>query len=353
MNSAAIDDLPITQAANATPLWFIAPTTALLYPLPLKVFHAAVTRIDAGAGFAAWAAAAVALLLAFAAPAIAMAACVRLSAIVLPTAAELVARRVAMLAVAAPPMFTLVGVGFLLLGASSLDAPALGLWWLATIVWIARADRRTRAKLPEASPGDAKLRVAHGAVAVVVIVYLAFHFSNHMFAWIGPEAHMAVMKLFRGVYRSSWGEPILLLAFLFMMLSGGRMAWRLTARRADGFRTFQIASGVYLIFAVISHLNAVLYLARVHFGIDTDWAFAMGAPTGMLRDAWNIRLVPYYFLAVAFVIAHPFSGMRVVMLAHGAAKPLADGVVRWGTAFGAFVSLLIMLAMCGVRVHLG
>ncbi len=29
---------------------------------------------------------------------------------------------------------------------------------------------------------------------------------------------------------------------------------------------------------------------------DTGWGFANGAPTGLVMDRWNIRLVPHYWL---------------------------------------------------------
>jgi hypothetical protein len=36
-----------------------------------------------------------------------------------------------------------------------------------------------------------------------------------------------------------------------------------------------------------------------------------GAPAGLVKDAWNIRLVPHYWLGVFFVLAHLATGARV------------------------------------------
>lgn len=119
----------------------------------------------------------------------------------------------------------------------------------------------------------------------------------------------------------------------------------------DAARTFQVAGGVFLVWAVISHVNAVLYLARVHFGIDTDWGFAVGAPVGMLLDPWSLRLLPYYLGAVFFVVAHAFCGLRIVMLAHHAPRASADRVLVGGTLFAALLATIIILAMCGLRLH--
>jgi hypothetical protein len=86
---------------------------ALLYPFALKGFNASVTRIpDVGAGASAlsWLSAAVYLALAFAVPLMAMLAAMSLSRIGRPTVAQLRAKRAALLAVAAPTLFTFVGV---------------------------------------------------------------------------------------------------------------------------------------------------------------------------------------------------------------------------------------------------
>ena len=78
-----------------------APLAALLYPFALKGFNASVTRIAdgvAGAFAFSWLSAAVYLALAFAMPLIAMLAAMSLSGIGRPTAAQLRAKRAALLA---------------------------------------------------------------------------------------------------------------------------------------------------------------------------------------------------------------------------------------------------------------
>ena len=89
----------------------LAPSlAALLYPFALEAFNASVTRIaegGAGALGLSWLGAAMCLALAFAVPLIAMLAAMSLSGIDRPTAAQLRAKRMALLAVAAPTLFTL------------------------------------------------------------------------------------------------------------------------------------------------------------------------------------------------------------------------------------------------------
>jgi hypothetical protein len=65
----------------------------------------------------------------------------------------------------------------------------------------------------------------------------------------GAETYDAVMKVFRHVYRTEILQPLVVALFLFQIGTGLFFAWRLTAAPTDRFRTFQIASGVYLAFS--------------------------------------------------------------------------------------------------------
>jgi hypothetical protein len=347
--SAITHTLPISAAARPRARWFAAPLAAMLYPLPLAAFHACVSGPNAGSAMARFGAG-IFLLLAFLAPGIALLCAVKLAAIDSPTVAELRARRVAVLAVAVPAVFTLAGVLALMLKLPGADVWGLAAFWAALGIFIARSDRRT--VTPSLNPPAVRLRVAHGVVAAaVLLVFLAGHLINHLFGLAGRDAHIAVMKTLRHVYRAPLVEPVLLLGLLFLMLSGSLMAWKYTARATDRFRALQTASGVYLFFFLISHVNAVLVVARQVLHIDPNWDFATGAPAGLIRDAWNIRLVPYYWLGVFFVLLHLASGARKVLLEHSSRTNLADGVVIWGAALSAMVSTAILAGMCGLRLH--
>ena len=336
--------------AKPQPEWFIGPIIALIYPFTLSCFNFYSVAITQGAGVGSWLMAGLMLTIAIFMPLIGLLAAIRLGRDTLHSPAEVLARRVAMVSAAVAPIFVFTGVIFLLLGKPTWDIGFLTAVWVTLIGWIACSDR-TPAKPKRLAVNHQTLRFWHGVAAAAVVVYLGFHFSNHLFGLIGPEAHMAVMKVFRVVYRSAVIEPLLTLTFVFLIGSGAWMAWRLTDRQADAIRTFQIAGGVFLIFAITSHINAVLYLARVHFQIDTDWGFAVGAPNGMLKDAWSIRLLPYYFLAVFYVISHAFCGLRGVMLAHRVSDRTVTRVLVAGMVFAALVASVIILAMSGMRLH--
>src|SRR5215831_9318480 len=88
----------------------------------------------------------------------------------------------------------------------------------------------------------------------------------------GAETYDAVMKVFRHVYRTDILQPLVVALFLFQIGTGLFFAWRLTAAPTDRFRTFQIASGVYLAFYVLGHMDSVFVFARTYLGIDTGWS---------------------------------------------------------------------------------
>jgi hypothetical protein len=92
-------------------------------------------------------------------------------------------------------------------------------------------------------------------------------------------------------------------------------------------------------------------LAR-HFGVETDWAWATGAPAGVLADAWNIRLLPHYSLAVFFVITHLACGLRVILQAHLVAQSRGEKITWILIATAGVVAIAISAALVGYRMVL-
>jgi hypothetical protein len=259
-----------------------SPLGALLYPFALEGFNTSVTRIAAGAYTLSWLSAAACLALAFAMPLIAMLAAMPFSEIGNPTVAQLRAKRTALLAVAAPTLFTFVGVVLTMLHDPVPDT------WLWVACW---------------------------AIALALLL----RSDNGVPAVVAPRP-IPAPKVFRHVYRNDVLQPLVVALFLFQVGTGLFFVWRLTAAPSDRFRTFQIASGVYLAFYVLGHMDSVFIFARTYLDIDTGWDFATGAPTGLVKDRWNIRLVPHYWLGAFFVLAHLAAGARGVMMAHGVSK---------------------------------
>jgi hypothetical protein len=223
--------------------------------------------------------------------------------------------------------------------------------WVLVVVAFFRPDRNEPAPT-KVQPVPAALRVAHGVSALVIIgIFLALHIANHLTGLVGPSTYDAVMKVFRHVYRTEVLQPLLITLFFFQIGTGLYLVWRHTAAPSDRLRTFQIASGVYLAFYVLGHMNSVFIFARTYLGIDTGWDFATGAPTGLVKDPWNIRLVPHYWLGVFFVLSHIAVGTRTVIMAHGASKAFADCFMVGGVVTAGIIATAIMLGMCGLRLQ--
>ena len=63
------------------------------------------------------------------------------------------------------------------------------------------------------------------------------------------------MKATRHVYRQEFLQPLLVALFLFRVGSGVYLATHSDVRPMDRFRTFQIASGIFLAAYVLGHMN--------------------------------------------------------------------------------------------------
>jgi hypothetical protein len=340
MNGSGIGALASRDVAGGG--WIAPLGAALAYPFVLKLFHACV-----GGGAFDRVVAAVALTAAILLP---FALCV----------ARVIAEnrkgpgrdtatvRIALLCACAAPLYTAMGVLLYMAGDPVSDLIA----WL--VVWPALAActfafTRAYACVPRAP----RLRVAHGVAALAIaLLFLAMHIGNHLAGLLGEDAHRHLMELFRHVYRAPVIEPLVVLLFLFQVASGALMVRRHTHGVQDALGVVQLVTGAYLVFFCLGHMNSVFFYARAFAGIPTDWAFATGAPTGLVHDAWNVRLVPHYLLGVFSVLAHLAVGLRGIATAHGLAQRTADRVCWVAIAASAVVACAILLGMTGMRLAL-
>jgi hypothetical protein len=265
-----------------------------------------------------------------------------------PSFFELRARRLAYISIGVPPFFVLTGVVLGLLHLHISDELVWILGWVAACVYVLLGSD----SVPEVSAARpvGKLRVAHGIAATLVLGFVLFHLSNHLLGLAGPEFHASVMKVGRRVYRSAVVEPVLISLMLFQVISGARLAWRWSGVLVDAYRVFQIGSGTYLAAFIVTHLNSALVSARTVHKIETGWAWASGAPTGLIHDAWNIRLLPHYAFGVFFILAHLASGLRGVVIAHGMNATIANRVWGAGLVVSGMISVAIMSGLCGIRI---
>jgi hypothetical protein len=331
-------DLP---AARKRGLDLVPALAALCYPFFLNVFHFVVGPPGTQLSAATIVAATVVLVCVLAVPALGL---------VFATLhqAGTGARRLAYACVVAPTIYVFLGVAQTMAGSIVPDELLWCVLWAGAALWVWwRVPTPARDK---PTPAVGYWRVAHGITGAIVLLYVGFHIINHLFGLVGPEAHAAVMDAGRKVYRSRWVEPLLVALMLFQVAGGLYLAWRWSASFLDFQKTFQIASGFYLSVFILGHMNSVFFYARTYLGIPTDWAFATGAPTGLIHDAWNIRLLPHYLIGVFFVLAHLGSGLRVVLLAHGTNRTLADRVWLACASASAMVAIAIIVGMCGGRI---
>jgi hypothetical protein len=321
----------------------LAPAAAALcYPFLLKAFHTVVgTPAVTPSPFAILGAAGI-LAVAFVVPLFGLAMALR-------PGAGPGARRLAYASVAAPTLYVFLGVVQALVHSPVPDEIVWCVIWLAIAIGSQLAQKPIVATVPAVG----RWRVVHGLTAAILVLYVLFHVTNHLFGLVGSDAHAAVMKIGRVVYRSRLGEPLLVAAMLFQVGTGLYLAWRWSAAPQGFHRTFQVASGAYLSLYIVGHMNSVFVYARSFLGIPTGWDFAIGAPTGLIHDAWNIRLLPHYALGVFFVLSHIASGLRVVLIAHGVDRRHADGLWGAAVALSAIVAAAIIAGMCGVRIASG
>lgn len=251
-------------------------------------------------------------------------------------------RRLAYATVVAPTLYVFLGVVTYMVKAKIPDETLWIALWLG-IGGIALFSPKPPER-PDAPP-VAAWRVVHGITAVVIAAYVLFHVSNHLFFWAGEARYNAVQSLGEGIYRQSWLEPLLVVLLLMQCVTGMRLFWRWSARRGDFIRTLQLATGIYLLVYITGHMDSVFVFSRSYLSSPSDWAFATGAPAGMLHDAWNIRLLPHYFLGVFLVLTHLACGARGIALAHGLSRKVAN--IGWTAATLASLAIAttIMLGM--------
>lgn len=309
------------RAAPAAALRLVAPLAALAYPGLVWCG----TRISPAF-----------LVVALGVPALGLVAASRLAA----GGASPIARMVAHLAIAAPPLFSLLG-GWLDFQ-RAVPIGSVGAWiplWLALIL-ASLVDRRVA--IDRARPRRRRLAAAHGVSAAAISLFAAVHLVNHLAGLLGGDTHLAVMRSLRTIYRHPLVEPALLAAVGFQIATGCWLLRDKLARPAGWFDTLQTATGAYLLVFLTSHVSAVLR-ARLLRQRDTSWSWLAGGE--LLTDPWSARLVPYYFLAVIALAVHAGCGLRVVLLGHGLSAARGAALVAALAAGATLVSALILLGL--------
>lgn len=252
------------------------------------------------------------------------------------------ARAIALLAVAAPALYSWLGGLFDFQRA--LPVNSLGVWYLlwiplALIAGLERA--RPETPLP---PRPSGLAFAHGCSAAIISLFAIAHLSNHLAGLGGGALHVRVMAALRPIYRAQPVEAVLLAAIAFQIVSGLRLLRPHAERAASWWATAQTSSGIYMALFFCSHLTAALR-ARWLRGVDTNWRWLTA--DSMLTDPWSARLAPYYFLGVIAFGVHAGLGLRYILRARGWSPAAADRAGLLPPALAVIASIAIMTALLG------
>src|SRR5262249_42499396 len=148
---------PTTQAKARTPLktrglrwwWLLPPALALFYPLAVRALYETGKLLHRAAGpgdAAAWLATVLSAALVYCVPAARLSGAYVVGRREKSSSSELLARRLAHMAVASPPLFVLIGVIFFLVHSANGDLVFWAILWLTVLAagaWAFRADRET------------------------------------------------------------------------------------------------------------------------------------------------------------------------------------------------------------------
>ena len=144
------------------------------------------------------------------------------------------------------------------------------------------------------------LRTLHRLSALVLLIFVGAHVTNHLVSAIGIQKHIEFMNAARFVYRAPIVETLLLFCVTYQILSGiwfVASGWR---HRSGTVAWIQACSGIYIAFFLLVHVGAVLY-GRAVLDLDTNFFYAAA---GMHVPPNQYFFVPYYFLSLVALSAH-------------------------------------------------
>jgi succinate dehydrogenase/fumarate reductase cytochrome b subunit len=330
------------QLGSGMRLWVPPVIGAIIYPALISFFQWAVRGYRESDSLLVATLALLLMLLAMSVPALAMTGLIRMRHHDGPA----LPRVVLYLAFAVPSLFSLT---WSLTGTAGVRQYLPVIWpalWIAAGLALYLRERSVRPIRPRAGTGVARLRVTHGAAALVLLLaFLIAHVVNHDLALWSESLHGDVMNCLRQWYRSAWVEPVILALLLVMIVTGVPMVVHHSRSRMDAFRVVQAASGVYVGVFLCSHMRAVLTAREL--GIETDWTFASGPDSLLDGIGMSGRLIPHYFLGTLCLVVHVACGLRVVLLQHGIAKVTGNRVFYGLSAVAIVVTAASLAALLG------
>jgi hypothetical protein len=144
------------------------------------------------------------------------------------------------------------------------------------------------------------MKILHYYSGITISVFIGFHLLNHLLVLRSENYHIRFMRSIRKIYRNRIVESILLLGIVIQIISGSILAILKWNKTEDYFGVIQIASGLYLAFFLIIHLNAVM-VGRYKLKVDTNLYYGAG-----VMNMWPHKLffIPYYSLSILSFFFH-------------------------------------------------
>lgn len=252
-------------------------------------------------------------------------------------------RRVAYATVVVPALYVLLGELQRLFGSPVSDELV---WWTLWVVLGAMAVSSSQDPLPPiVERTTQRWRAVHAVTAALITLFVIFHLLHQFTSLFGQQTYEAVHQMVAAVYRTPVIEAILVGLMISQVISGVKIAWHWGPLRADTARVMQVAAGKFLALFILAHMISIFLYARTLHAIPTDWHYAIGAPNGLLGDAWNIRLIPHYSWGVFFVLSHIASGIRWVLLQRGVASTRVQRAWLIAHIFAVVLSLAIVAGL--------
>ena len=201
---------------------------------------------------------------------------------------------------------------------------------------------------------NSTLKKLHHLSGIIIASFLLLHLTNHLFALGDPALHIAVMNLFRHVYRFLPVEIVLLICVVFQIISGVTLVFRKIFLKQPLYVIIQIVSGLYLSFFMVFHVRAVM-LGRYQWNVDTNFYFAAGVANNYPS---KLFFIPYYTLSLVCVFAHIACAHYIIGIEKINKMPVDINKTKFRKMYkreaagicmvGALITILIMSAFSGV-----
>lgn len=144
------------------------------------------------------------------------------------------------------------------------------------------------------------IKKLHYFSGITISIFVGFHLFNHLYSFLGANAHIELMQDLRVVYRNTLAETLLLLAVLIQIVSGIKLFIKKRESVLSFFEKLQIWTGLYLAFFLVIHVGAILS-GRYILNLDTNFYFGVA---GLNTFPLNLFFVPYYGLAIFSFFGH-------------------------------------------------